>query len=557
MVLKEKTIEKFYREIYKPAFSMEEFIDRMEGCFRGIAEELSLAKMECVLNAEKTMLRNPVVNGVKVFYDSYKPLGESFSMHYVNGDGSRLDILFYAEKGHVFTEEEKSCIPLISNPLYTILSYITIRNLLERAVNMDLAVGVSNLTAFDKHVDSLIQEKRIENYHAAYLNIHNFKYVNRVLTYHGGNEVLRIFAEEIQKSLRSDEMIARLGGDNFVVLVRNENVDDFCNLVRNIHIDYEQNEKRYQFELTVTMGVSHMQTVSDMGDIMLRVSVAYQKAREKKSGGFAFYTDEILQSVMKEKEIIACFERALAAKEFVVYYQPKIKTVGSIINGAEALVRWNKDGKVVSPGEFIPVLEKDGSVCKLDFYVLETVCQFLKELQDEGSPLIKISVNFSKCHMENESLAQDISDVINRYGIPHQYIEIELTESEDFDDYAVIARVVNSLRAEGIYTSIDDFGTGFSSLNLLRLIQVDLLKIDRAFIPMDEEFERRFRDLVMFKNIVRMAKELGIQIVAEGVETKEQYDYISTTGCDMIQGYYFDKPLPKDEFLKKLKIGKY
>ena len=376
-------------------------------------------------------------------------------------------------------------------------------------------------------------------------------------TYHGGNEVLRIFAEEIQKSLLSDEMIARLGGDNFVVLVRNENVDDFCNLVRDVHIDYEQNEKRYQFELTVTMGVSHMQTVSDMGDIMLRVSVAYQKAREKKNGGFAFYTDEILQSVMNEKEIIACFEKALAAKEFVVYYQPKIKTVGSTINGAEALVRWNKDGKVVSPGEFIPILEKDGSVCKLDFYVLETVCQFLKELQDEGSPLIKISVNFSKCHMENESLAQDISDVINRYGIPHQCIEIELTESEDFDDYAVIARVVNSLRAEGIYTSIDDFGTGFSSLNLLRMIQVDLLKIDRAFIPMDEEFERRFRDLVMFKNIVRMAKELGIQIVAEGVETKEQYDYISTTGCDMIQGYYFDKPLPKDEFLEKLKIGKY
>ena len=159
--------------------------------------------------------------------------------------------------------------------------------------------------------------------------------------------------------------------------------------------------------------------------------------------------------------------------------------------------------------------------------------------------------------MENKHLAEDIVAVIDKHGVPHKYIEVELTESEDFKDYEEISRLVNKLKLNDIATSIDDFGTGYSSLNMLRLAEIDLLKIDRSFVQMDEEFERKFRDIVMLKNIVRMAKELGIQIVAEGVETKEQYEYLSTTGCDMMQGYYFDKPLPEDEFIKRLKIGKY
>ena len=557
MKIRDDIIKKFYREIYQPPKAMETFISRIKPSLTEISEEMSLAKIISILNAEKTMVRDEVVDGELLLLDTGKKTGDVFSTHFVNGDGSRLEMQFWKEEGLTFTEEEKAYIPVIANPIYMMLSYITISQLLECATNMDLVVGVANLTAFNRHVNGLVSDDKIDDYHAAYVNLHNFKYINRVLSYQGGNEMLKRFAQTIQKNLAPDEMIARLGGDNFVVLIRNENVEKICGLLQNMVLNYEDGEKPRQFVMTVTMGISHLREVCDMGDIMLRISVAYQKAREKQSGSCVFYTDEILKKVMNEKEIIAHFNKALANEEFVIYYQPKIKTIDNTINGAEALVRWKRDDKIVPPGEFIPVLEKDGSICHLDFYVLRCVCKFLRQMQQEGLPFIKISVNFSKCHMDNDQLADQIAEVIDSYEIPHKYIEIELTESEDFEDYAVIAKLVNNLREKGIYTSIDDFGAGFSSLNLLRMTRVDLLKIDRAFIPMEEEFERKFRDLVMFKNIVRMAKELGIQIVAEGVETKEQYDYVSTTGCDMIQGYYFDKPLPKEEFLEKLKIGKY
>ena len=152
---------------------------------------------------------------------------------------------------------------------------------------------------------------------------------------------------------------------------------------------------------------------------------------------------------------------------------------------------------------------------------------------------------------------QEITEVIDRHNVPHEYLEIELTESEDFRDYIVLSKLIEDLKSVSISTSIDDFGTGYSSLNMLKMTPIDLLKIDKSFIPLESEYEEKQKDIIMFENIARLAKELGIQIIAEGVETKQQYEYLADVGCDMIQGYYFDKPLPEEEFLERVNVGHY
>jgi len=168
-----------------------------------------------------------------------------------------------------------------------------------------------------------------------------------------------------------------------------------------------------------------------------------------------------------------------------------------------------------------------------------------------------ISVNFSKKHMNNPELVREIVATIDKHNVPHNYLEIELTESEDFKDYVVMEKLTRDLKEAGICTSIDDFGTGYSSLNMLKMTSIDILKIDRSFIPLEEAYAQRGADCIMFENIAHLAKALGYQVVAEGVETKQQYEYLKDVGCDVIQGYYFDRPLPEEQFLEKVAIGQY
>jgi len=255
---------------------------------------------------------------------------------------------------------------------------------------------------------------------------------------------------------------------------------------------------------------------------------------------------------------MAVFYKALSQREFVVYYQPKVNTYSKQLCGAEALVRWKlPDGSLRPPMEFIPVLEKNGSICKLDFYVLEETCRLLRFCKEEGIPEVAVSVNFSRKHLLNPGLVNDIVEIIDRYEISHELVEIEFTESEDFRDYAVMAKLIEDLKQQGIRTSIDDFGTGYSSLNMLKMTSIDTLKIDKSFIPVEEYLGSKSKECIMFEYIAKLAGELGFRTVSEGVETKEQYEYLSKVGCDIIQGYYFDRPLPEEVFLERLKNKQY
>ncbi len=552
----ENAIE-FYKLMQKPVRSQEELTENVRMAVDVVAEGMHIAKVAVRISVAGSGALGQA-DDVRVLYQGTPEVQEKpLLMQFQTGDGGSICVELYACAGYTWNEEEETEVRIVGNQIYTLFSQCMMSGLLRRAMMTDPLVGIPNLSGFMDCVARKFAAGEIENYYGVYLNIHNFKYVNKVLSYIKADEVMKQYAKKLSAAVESDEFVARLGGDNFGALIREENLQAFVEMVNSMEITYTSPEMEKTFSFSATIGASQLRDMKNPGEIMLRISVAYQVARQREYNGIVFYSDELYKEVMQEKETIARFERALKDQEFVVYYQPKIKTEDKSICGAEALVRWNKAGQLVPPLEFIPILEKEGTICKLDIYVLNRVCKLLDRCRDENIPLTKISVNFSRKHVENPMLVEEIVSIIDRNNIPHQYLEIELTESEDYRDYVVMSKIVNDLKALDISTSIDDFGTGYSSLNMLKMTNVDLLKIDKSFIPLENDYEEKQRDIVMFENIARMAKELGIKIIAEGVETQQQYDYLVNAGCDMIQGYFFDKPLSEEQFLERLRIGHY
>lgn len=264
-----------------------------------------------------------------------------------------------------------------------------------------------------------------------------------------------------------------------------------------------------------------------------------------------WFEPEMLNRTIKANTISTMFPDAIRNEEFVVYYQPKVSLSDNKLCGCEALTRWVKDGNIVSPADFIPVLEREGTICKLDFYVLDKACADIKRWLETGLNPVRVSTNFSKLHLHNKDFAEEIISIINKHGVDPAYVEVELTESSGYEDYEALAEFVRKMKSYGVSTSIDDFGTGYSSLNLLKDLDVDIIKLDKSFL--DNLGDEKKTDEVVIRHIVNMVNELDMQVVAEGVETNAQADLLQGFSCSMAQGYLFDKPLPCAEFEKRMK----
>ena len=262
----------------------------------------------------------------------------------------------------------------------------------------------------------------------------------------------------------------------------------------------------------------------------------------------------MIERSLHDKEISDKFSSAIDNNEFVVYYQPKIDLRDGSLCGSEALVRWKKDNTIVPPTEFIPVLEREGTICVMDFYVLECVCSQIRSWLQQGIEPVRVSANFSKIHLHNKKLAEDIIAVLKKYDVDSKYIEVEITETCGYEDFDALYDFVKSMKNYGIHTSIDDFGTGYSSLNLLSDLDVDIIKLDKSFIqtsdyPSVHKSDKKHKSTeIVIKTIINMAHELGMQIICEGVETDEQARFLKELNCDMVQGYLYARPLPVEEY---------
>ncbi|MGN0552566.1 MAG: putative bifunctional diguanylate cyclase/phosphodiesterase [Oscillospiraceae bacterium] len=414
---------------------------------------------------------------------------------------------------------------------------------------VDLNIGIPNLTGFLEYIGKLIGDGSIGTYDAMFFNIHNFKFVNNILTYDQGNGVMVKYANQVIAALECDEMLARLGGDNFVAVVRSENAEKLIEMLGDMVVSYTIPDGRTRtFTFGAKIGAAHLDGIKVPGEVMHRVTVAFQSIKNCKDIQCVYFSMELLSNEMKKQEVIRGFDKALVDHEFTVYYQPKVEVNSNRLIGAEALVRWFRHGQLVPPGDFIPTLEKEGKICGLDLYVLEEVCIMLKKWKDAGRPLVCISSNFSRKHLDDPDFANKVLEIVDRYGIEHKYIEIELTESEEFSDYGVMSGFVDEFRRNGFKTSIDDFGTGYSTLKMLQRTSLDIVKIDRSFIPLSTDYPEKKKAMNILKDMVNLSRNLGMKVIAEGVEDRTQLEYIKQMNCDFVQGYVFDKPLPESEF---------
>lgn len=455
-----------------------------------------------------------------------------------------------SKSGQDWSDEEVQQIEAFEKLIYMFCDRSYASTIAKDLSMFDNDLMIYPLTFFLATVKNLIRQGRIGEFGGVYFNIKHFSSINDRFGRDCATNIMKLFIHGILEKILYEECICRVGGDNFVVLFKKDNLNIIKNYLSGMPITFNDGET---VTVTTTAGYYMIPEATESAtDVMDRISTAYQLAKSVYKRPFLFYDDEIMQHQTHVKEIEMMFPSAIENEEFKVFYQPKTQLNNYQLAGAEALCRWFRNGKVISPGEFIPVLEGSKAICTLDFYMLDHVCRDIRRWLDEGREAVKVSVNLSRLHLGDEDLLESILRIIDKYKVPHHFIEIELTETTTDVDYKELKKIVYGLREQDISTSVDDFGVGYSSLNLIREMPWNVLKIDKSFLPTQEEENNDPSKVKMLRHIITMSQDLGLECIVEGVETAEQVKLLKDCKCYLAQGFYFDRPLPVKEFEQKL-----
>lgn len=422
--------------------------------------------------------------------------------------------------------------------------YMYQRKRLNQIRYIDALTGLSNAAAFEISLQQYIVSNK-DDCLLIYIDIDDFKYLNTIYGYSIGNQILTVLAKTLKENAIDEQLCARIGSDHFYVCIPNdihsiENLKKACNqrLKEAMALDVVD-------DITMTTGVYLIKERESLRDILDNVLLAHKHAKKAGKGCVIWYGKELLDKLNKENMIIKRMHHALVNEEFQLYLQPKFAIPSLQVIGAEALVRWKmQDGTLLYPDEFIPLFESNGFIHEMDLYMLEKACVFIKEhaLYDSFS----ISVNFSRFTIHHRDFYEDFYRIINRYAIPHQCIEIEITESAFNELSSAILTMLGQIKEDGFIISMDDFGSGYSSLNLLNTLSLDEIKIDRAFLNIKNQNREQIIEL-----IINIAKVLHMKVICEGVETKEDVAMLHRLQCQMGQGFYFSKPISSAAFYKK------
>lgn len=412
---------------------------------------------------------------------------------------------------------------------------------------LDPVTGGGNWYKFRIEVNKILNSKQFLKKKFALINfdINRFKIINDAYGYQTGDEVLKDIYHVLKKCVKSGEPFTRYAADQFYILMSYQDDKEVISRLNNLNERLRQ--LRYTKTVKIYFGVFYVterkDSIDRMGDF---AGIAKNKIKQSNEGMISFFDDIARARLLEEEEIENNMYDALKNNEFKMYLQPKYTAKGETVSGAEALVRWlNTSGQLVAPSYFIPVFEKNGFIIDLDIYMLEKVCEQLREWLNKGYSPLPISVNISRIHFINPNLAKEINDIVDKYNIPHELIELELTESAFLQSKSTLITTVVELKNYGFLVSMDDFGAGYSSLNSLKDLPLDIVKLDGELFHITEEEERGF---TVIRNTIAMAKDLNMKVVAECIETKEQVEFLCTVGCDIIQGYYFAKPMPVEQF---------
>lgn len=418
-----------------------------------------------------------------------------------------------------------------------------------KKLSRDPLTGAYSEAGFELAMSKAISKSN-NNLFIVEFDLSNFSTYNELHGKEQGDNLLKSIYQTISNFLNEDDIICRAYADTFKVLSRKEKIEDLLTDIKKANVIFDTMvDKKMYFNFGIYPICDKNIPISKMLDF---VSIVRKDVKSKPDQNIKVFDEALYEEHIQELNMMKTFDEAIENNEFIVYYQPKYDANTKALIGAEALVRWQKvDGELLMPGQFIELFEKNGLIQRLDFHVLEQVCIFLKKLGEDNINRVPISVNFSRIHLFTDDFVGKIKNVVERFDIPKQFIEIECTETAMMYDEELATDILGKLQEEGFDIAMDDFGKGYSSLNALSLMPLDIVKLDSGFFSMTLVNEDQKANKVI-EGTISLVHNLSLKVVAEGVETKEQYLFLKSIGCDYIQGYYFSRPLTEKDFLIQL-----
>lgn len=439
---------------------------------------------------------------------------------------------------------------LILSVVFGIVIYSQIRanRISERMLHTDSLTDGFNREGFLRAAGELLEKEKESAYSVVYLNVKNFRYINESWGEEDGNKTLIFIYKELQKMVKPQELAARSSMDHFFLLLDEGTDCEIEERIRRVEADINNRiRNRFgKYSLEFSVGAYRMEDDNEISQAMNKAMHASRLGEEKHI--CSFYQGAIAEQISRENHLNALFDESLRNHDFYAYLQPKVSAGKEKCCEAEALVRWihPREG-MIYPSDFIPVLERNGKICSLDLYIFEEICRLIQSWISQGKTVTHISVNLSRFHIRNagSDVWKQYQEIKERYQIPDGVLEIELTETAllESHQFEFVKQVLDGFRRIGIAVALDDFGFAYSSLSLLKALEVDTLKLDRTFFLNES---KRSRNIVC--NVIQLAHSLHMNVVAEGIENMEQVHALREMDCDLIQGYVYSRPISADEF---------
>ncbi|MFT4416560.1 EAL domain-containing protein [Fredinandcohnia humi] len=416
----------------------------------------------------------------------------------------------------------------------------------------DCLTGLPNRLQFGNELTYLIETSQVTNEKFAmmYLDMDGFKRVNDTFGHQIGDKLLKEISFRLATCISEQDLIARMGGDGFSVIIRH--IEDLpqrpISIAEQMIAAIEEPFfiDNYEMYITISIGIAFFQRGNDDSITLIKkADSALYRAKGAGKNTYQIYTSSMEKEFLKEYHLERALRKAIERNEFLMHYQPKVEAKTGEIVGAEALIRWQHQDRMIPPGEFIPLAEETGIIFSLTDWTLRTVCEQIKRWEEMNVPIVPVSVNISPKRLLKNDWVETFLRIIDETKVNPEYLELELTESVLIENEESFNNSIQTLKNIGIKISIDDFGTGYSSLIYLRKFKVDTVKIDQYFIQNSLENE-----VPVAKYIINLSHDLNMNVVAEGVETEKQVTLLQQYGCDQLQGYYFSKPVPAEEYIK-------
>ena len=440
--------------------------------------------------------------------------------------------------------------------IYYLISIASMVNSVRKTTKIiytDMVTGGDNWLLFIRKGTNLLKKngKGKRKYAMVHLEMRKYRSFCTCFGVNKGQELIERFYLALKKEIERNEVMAYRENAEFGLLLAYTEISQLEERIQKL--ENVLNAALPGMKVYFGVGVYLIQPKeNEVEQLYNNAMIACEMLGEEAENKTAFFDVEMNNQKLWERKVEDDMDRALVNREFQVYLQPKISTAKEVLGGAEALVRWiHPTEGFIPPNRFIPIFEKNGFILKLDDYMLEEIARVQAGWLAEGRKLVPISVNVSRAHFTREDLAEHICAIVDKYQVPHSVIELELTESAFFDDKKVLLNTVQKLRMAGFLVSMDDFGAGYSSLNSLKELQIDVLKIDADFFRGADVEERC---LLIVSEFIDLAKKLNMKIVAEGIESREQVEFLTEQECDLIQGYFYAKPMPVAEFAQKYSV---